>query len=57
MELKKREDVKITAWLANEIIANPNWEIFGGIENDEIIIITEDPETKKQLKIKIEKKN
>jgi hypothetical protein len=55
MNLKKNNEVIITAWYNTELICNQNWQVFSQENGDNFFIIAKDPMTNNELKFKIEK--
>jgi hypothetical protein len=55
MDLKRREDTKITAWVNEKKISDPNWEVYAEIQEDIIYFMTKNPNNEETIKIKIEK--
>jgi hypothetical protein len=55
MNLKRNNQVKVTAWYNTDLICNQNWHVHSSDSDDEIYIVVKDPMTNTELKIKIEK--
>jgi hypothetical protein len=56
MDLKRREDTKITAWVNEKKISDPNWEVYAEIQEDIIYFMAKSPNNNEEtIKIKIEK--
>ena len=55
MNLKRNEQVKVTAWADENLICNSDWEVYSHEEEDNLYIFVKDPNTEKQIKFKIEK--
>ena len=55
MDLKRREDTKITTWVNEKKVSDPNWEVYAEIQDDIIYFMSKDPKGDDTIKIKIEK--
>lgn len=55
MDLKRREDTKITAWVNEKKVSDPNWEVYAEIQDDIIYFMSKHPNNEETIKIKIEK--
>lgn len=55
MKLRHNNQVKIKAWLNEDVIAHEDWTVFSEDTDDTIYIFVKDPNGTSQLKLKIEK--
>ena len=55
MDLKRREDTKITTWVNEKQVSDSNWEVYAEIQEDIIYFMTKNPKTNEFVKFKIEK--
>jgi hypothetical protein len=55
MNLKRNEQIKITAWSEDNLICNSDWEVYSQEEEDTLYIFVKDPNSEKQIKFKMEK--
>ncbi len=55
MDLKRREDTKITTWVNEKQVSDNNWEVYAEIQDDIIYFMTKNPKNNEFVKFKIEK--
>jgi hypothetical protein len=55
MNLKRNQEIKVSAWVDDNLVCNPDWEVYSQEEEDTLYIFVKDPNTEKQIKFKIEK--
>ncbi len=55
MNLKRNNEIKVSAWVDADQVCNSDWEVYSQEEVDTIYIFVKDPNTEKQIKFKIEK--
>jgi hypothetical protein len=55
MKLKLNKEIKIKAWLNEQMIADENWTIYSEDQGDTLYIFIKDPNSTNQVKLRIEK--
>lgn len=55
MNLKRNQEIKVSAWVDDNLVCNSDWEVYSQEEEDTLYIFVKDPNTEKQIKFKIEK--
>ena len=55
MNLKRNQEIKVSAWVDADQVCNSDWEVYSQEEDDIFYIFVKDPSSEKQIKFKIEK--